>query len=189
MSLFRNTLVSLTGWKGYAVAVGAGLAAGALAAGGGAWTVQGWRGDVKLARVTKAHAHELAKQAQATVAAVEAARTEERRRVAAVEKARDDATKQAALAVADAAHARSEHSRLLVHANTLARAAVDRDPSAAVGSAAGSSAVDLLAFMLGRVSVRATELAAVADRARIAGLTCERAYDVLRYGDLGQVPD
>ncbi|RIQ49561.1 DUF2514 family protein [Bordetella avium] len=33
--------------------------------------------------------------------------------------------------------------------------------------------------MLGRVSDRAAELAAIADRARVAGLTCERIYDGL----------
>ncbi|WP_276330478.1 DUF2514 family protein [Bordetella avium] len=37
----------------------------------------------------------------------------------------------------------------------------------------------LLAYMLGRVSDRAAELAAIADRARVAGLTCERIYDGL----------
>jgi hypothetical protein len=42
------------------------------------------------------------------------------------------------------------------------------------------SAVDLLAYMLGRVSDRAEELASVADRARIAGLMCEKAYDSVR---------
>ncbi|MGV2907629.1 DUF2514 family protein [Achromobacter sp. AGC25] len=37
--------------------------------------------------------------------------------------------------------------------------------------------------MLGRVSDRATERAGVADRPRIAGLTCERVYDSLRDGN------
>ena len=43
-----------------------------------------------------------------------------------------------------------------------------------------ASAVDLLAYMLSRVSGRAEALAGVADRARIAGLTCERAYEAVR---------
>jgi hypothetical protein len=38
----------------------------------------------------------------------------------------------------------------------------------------------LLAYMLGRAVDRATALAGIADRARIAGLTCQRAYDSLR---------
>ncbi|WP_414134455.1 DUF2514 family protein [Bordetella avium] len=43
----------------------------------------------------------------------------------------------------------------------------------------GAAGADLLAYMLGRVSDRAAELAAIADRARVAGLTCERIYDGL----------
>ena len=54
------------------------------------------------------------------------------------------------------------------------------DPDAADGSPTGASAVDLLAYMLSRVSGRAEALAGVADRARIAGLTCERAYEAVR---------
>jgi len=61
----------------------------------------------------------------------------------------------------------------------LARTAAARDPAAANGSPSGAGAVDLLAYMLRRLSDRAAELAGVADRARIAGLTCERAYDGL----------
>ncbi|MGE8631696.1 DUF2514 family protein [Achromobacter denitrificans] len=65
-------------------------------------------------------------------------------------------------------------------ANTLAHAAASRDSAAADGSPAGADAVDLLAYMLGRVSRRAEELAGIADNARIAGLMCERVYDDLR---------
>ncbi|HCW20068.1 DUF2514 family protein [Achromobacter sp.] len=145
-----------------------------------AWTAQGWRASAVQARSEATHAAERDAQAQATVAAVEAAREEGKRRTAAVEKARDDATKQAAAAVADAAGARAERDGLRYRAYSLARAAIFRDPAAADGSPAGANAVDLLAYMLGRVSDRAEELAAVADRARIAGLTCERAYDAVR---------
>ncbi|WP_313064671.1 DUF2514 family protein [Achromobacter animicus] len=167
---------SLTGWKGYAVAA----LAGGLLLGGAAWKAQGWRGAATLAMVQADYAREREGHAQASMAAIEAARTEERRRTAAVEKVRETATKQTSIAVADAIRARDERDRLLVRADTLARAAADRDPAAAVGSTAGSDAVDLLAHMLRRVSLRAEELARIADRARIAGLTCERAYDSLR---------
>ncbi|CCJ48978.1 Phage related conserved hypothetical protein [Bordetella parapertussis Bpp5] len=118
--------------------------------------------------------------AQATIAALEAVREEGRRRTAAVEKARDDAQELAAAAAANAVGARAERDRLRTHANALARAAVARDPDAADGSPTGASAVDLLAYMLSRVSGRAEALAGVADRARIAGLTCERAYEAVR---------
>jgi hypothetical protein len=163
----------LVGWRGYAAAA----VAGAVLTGGAAWTAQGWRGDAKLADAEAAHNREREGQAQATMAAIEAARTEGRRRAAALEKARDDATKQAAAAAADADRLRAERDGLHAYANALARAAVTRDPAAADGSPSGASGADLLAYMLGRVSARATELAEIADRSRIAGLTCERAYD------------
>lgn len=167
---------ALAGWKGYAVVA----LAGAILAGGGAWTVQGWRYGAAIADIERDHAKARDTQAQATVAAVEAARTEERRRTAAVEKQRDDAQKQAASAAGDAARAHAERRRLLERADALADAAAGRDPTLTDGSPAGADAVDLLAYMLGRVSFRAEQLAGIADRARIAGLTCERVYDQVR---------
>lgn len=166
----------LAGWKGYAAAA----MVGALAAGCGAWTAQAWRYTAQLADVRAVHAQERDAQAQATVAAVEAARSEERRRMAAMEKARDDAQTLAAAAAADAAGARDERDRMRARANTLARAAVTRDPALAQGSPSGAAASDLLAYMLGRAVDRAEALAGIADRARIVGLTCEWAYDALR---------
>ncbi|MFY2835822.1 DUF2514 family protein [Achromobacter xylosoxidans] len=162
----------LVGWRGYAAAV----LVGALAAGGAASAVQAWRYTAQLAEMRADHAEEQAAQATATAAAIEAVRNEERRRMAAVEIARDDAQKQAAAAAADAVGARDERDRLRARANTLARAAVTRDPALADGSPSGAAAVDLLAYMFGRAVDRAEALAGVADRARIAGLTCERIY-------------
>lgn len=167
---------TLISWKGYAAAA----LAGGLILGGAAWTAQEWRWDAKVARVEAARAQERDAQAQATMTAIEAARDEGRRRTAAVEKARDDAKNQAAAAAADAAGLRAERDGLRARVNALARAAAARDPDAAEGSPAGTDAVDLLAYMLSRVSRRAEELAGIADRARIAGLTCERSYGALR---------
>jgi len=165
----------LAGWRGYvATAVLA-----ALVAGGGAWKIRSWWEDASEAKAAASFALERDTEAQATVAAVEAARAEERRRTAAVEKVRDDAQKEAAAAAADAAGLRAERDGLRAHANALASAAVSRNPNLAHGSPAGADAIDLLAYMLGRVSDRATEVAIVADRARVAGLTCERAFDAL----------
>jgi hypothetical protein len=163
----------LVGWRGYAVAV----VVGAVAAGGVAWTAQAWRYTAQLAEVRADHAEDQAAQAKATVAAVEAVRNEERRRMAAVEIARDDAQKQAAAAATDAAGARDERDRLRARANTLARAAAAEHPALADGSPSGAAAVDLLAYMLGRAVDRAEALAGIADRARVAGLTCERVYN------------
>lgn len=176
MSALMHVAGVLAGWRGYAVAA----LVGGLVLGGAAWTAQGWRWDAKLARAEATYAAERDAQAQAAMTAVEAAREEGRRRTAAVEKARDEAQGMAAAAAADAVGARAERDRLHTHANALARAAVARDPDAAGGSPPGAGAVDLLAYMLSRVSGRAEALAGVADRARIAGLTCERTYDEVR---------
>ncbi|WP_245191761.1 DUF2514 family protein [Achromobacter insuavis] len=179
MSALTRAAGALAGWKGYVAAA----LAGAFAAGSATWTVQAWRYTAQLADVRAAHAQERDAQAQATVAAVEAVRNEERRRMAAVEIARDDAQKQAAAAASDAADARDQRDRLRARANTLARAAATRDPAFAEGSPSGAAAVDLLAYMLGRAVDRAEALAGIADRARIAGLTCERAYGEMSHLD------
>lgn len=167
---------ALMGWKGYALAgVGA-----AVVAGGVAWIAQSWRYEAKLSDLRSEHALYIESQATAALAAVESARTEERRRTAEVEKARDNAKEKSRLAAVDAGNARSELSGLLKHAGALADAAIASNPDASNGSPPGADAVDLLAYMLRRVSERAAELAAVADRARIAGLACEHAYDGLQ---------
>lgn len=176
MSALARAASALAGWKGYAAAA----VAGALLAGGAIWTAQGWRYSAHIAEIERDQAKAWDDQAQATVSAIEAARTEENRRTAAVEKQRDDAQKQATAAVDDAARAHGERRRLLERADALVSAAADRDPALTDGSPAGADAVDLLAYMLGRVSFRAEQLAGIADRARIAGLTCERVYDQVR---------
>lgn len=176
MSAATRAAGALAGWKRYVMAA----LAGAFAAGSATWTAQAWRYTAQLADVRAAHAQERDAQAQATVAAVEAVRNEERRRIAAVEIARDDAQKQAGVAAADAAGARDERDRMRARAEALARTAVARDPALASGSPSGAVAVDLLAYMLGRAVDRAQALAGVADRARIAGVTCERIYEEVR---------
>lgn len=177
MMAASKKLVSLmAGWRGYAAAA----AAGALLVGGAAWTAQGWRYRAEIADIERDYAKARDDQAQATVVAIEAARTEERRRTHAVEKQRNDAQKMAAAAAGDAARARAERRGLLERADALVSAAAGRDSTLTDGSPAGADAVDLLAYMLGQVSGRAEELARIADRARVAGVTCERAYDEVR---------
>ena len=61
-------LGALAGWRGYAAAAFAGAAV--------AWIAQGWRYGAEIAELQRQQAEENDAQAQATVAAVEAARTE-----------------------------------------------------------------------------------------------------------------
>lgn len=170
----------LAGWRGYAAAAAAAAVAAAALGVAGTWKVQDWRYEARIGDLRREHAEQRDAEAQATVAAIEAVRNEGRRRMAAVESVRDDAQKQAAAAVADAAGARDERDRMRARANALAHAAANRDPTLASGSPTGAVAVDLLAYMLGRAIDRAEALAGIADRARIAGLTCERAYESVR---------
>lgn len=176
MSALARVAGVLAGWRGYAVAA----LLGAIVVGGSTWTVRGWLANASEARAASDRYKERLAEAEANMAAIEAAREEGRRRTAEVEKVRDEAKKQAAAAAASAASARTERNRLRERADALARAASGRDPSAADGSPSGADGVDLLAYMLGRVSDRAAELAGIADEARVAGLTCERVYDALR---------
>lgn len=163
------------------LAVIGGLLAAALSA-GSAWMAQGWRKDAEIAAQAAAYATERDAQAQAALAAIEAVREEGRRRIAVVEKARDEAQKLAAVAASDADGVRADLSRLRAHASALARAAAARDPAAADGGSAGADAVDLLAYMLGRVSERAAKLAEIADSARLAGRICESIHQSLSEG-------
>lgn len=162
---------AVMGWRAWAAVAGAVVLVAVV------WKVQDWRYGARIAQMEQA-------QAETIVAAVEAARDEERRRLAVVESARDDAQKQAAAAAADAAGARAERDRLRARTNALAQAAAARDPALADGSATGTAPADLLAYMLERAIDRAEALAGVADRARIAGLTCERIYDEVRAGQM-----
>lgn len=52
-------------------------------------------------------------------------------------------------------------------------------PATASGGQAGTTGSELLAELFRRADQRAGELAAIADQARIRGLTCEAAYDAL----------
>ena len=90
---------------------------------------------------------------------------------------------QIAQAVADADHARAVSDGLHDEAAKLAArlAASERARRAATASesATGTTGSELLAELFRRADQRAGELAAIADQARIRGLTCEAAYDAL----------
>ncbi|MEX3556616.1 MAG: DUF2514 family protein [Burkholderia gladioli] len=120
---------------------------------------------------------EQAKQQKATLAAVNAARVEEQRRTAAQQEIADEASKQRNVARADAATAASAADGLRRQVAALVSRARHSTPAA--GSAPADDPIGVLADVLGRADERAGELAAYADRARIAGQACERSYDAL----------
>lgn len=85
--------------------------------------------------------------------------------------------KDAVAADAAADGMRRQTSRLFA-----ALRAATRDPGPAVGSAPAAdpgAALDLLAGLLSGTDSLASELGKALDRSRLAGLTCERAYDSL----------
>lgn len=140
---------------------------------GGAWQVQDWRYGKQLADIGEA-------QAIAITNAVSVARIEEQRRQATVNEEARNAREQNKTAALDAGIADVAGDRLHLEANNLASSACPGDPGAAQRGASATRAAMVLSDLLQRADKRAGELAAAYDRARIAGLSCERIYDSLK---------
>jgi len=118
------------------------------------------------------------KYAEARAAAERQARSEETRRAAAVEGIRRDAKQQIDQAQADASAADATADSLRQQlAERTRRASADTCSDA--GSQTARSTLILYSELLDRADARAGELAAEADRRRIAGLACEAQYDSL----------
>ena len=138
---------------------------------GGTWCVQDWRYGKQLAQIER-------DQALALKNAGDVARQEEQRRQAAVNKEASDAREQNKAATVDAGAADAAGERLHVEAGKLAATACV-DPGTAQRGASATRAAMVLSELFQRADKRAGELAAAYDRARIAGLACERSYQSL----------
>ena len=137
-----------------------------------AGTVQGWRYGEQIAEINAA-------QAQAVTDAVTQARAEEHRRINTLEVIADDTRNKLDAAHADAVASRTAAAGLrqqLADYRKRARCS----PPATGGGATAEDPLYLLSVVLTRADDRAGELAEFADRAHIAGRTCEAAYDSLR---------
>lgn len=132
------------------------------------WLVNGWRSYAALVELDRRHS-------EAAAAAQLAARIEEQRRLAAIEEVQRHAQEQLAAVAADAAAADRTAAGLREHVERLSRRPA-RCPSAAGGGEAADPARLVLAELLLEVERRGRELAAEADRRRVAGLACEAAY-------------
>ena len=139
---------------------------------GGAWQVQDWRYGKQLAEIGKA-------QAIAIAEAGSSARQEEQRRQSAVNKEASNAREQNKIADVDARTADAAGDRLHVEAGKFAATACG-DPGAAQRGASATRAAMVLSDLLQRADKRAGELAIAYDRARIAGLACERSYRAIQ---------
>lgn len=116
----------------------------------------------------------------AALKATAEAREEEQRRVAAHQEIAHVAELSRTRADADRRAADAAGQRLQQRvAATAARCDAASNPAVASPGPAASAPGDLLAEVQRRIDDAAGELADAADRARIAGLSCERAYDAL----------
>lgn len=138
---------------------------------GGTWQVQDWRYGEQLVELERDHA-------VALKSAGDEARKEEHRRQASVNKEASDAREQNKAATVDAGTADAAGDRLHVEASQFAATACGDSGPAQRGASATRAAM-VLSDLLQRADKRAGELASAYDHARIAGLACERSYQVM----------
>lgn len=155
----------------------------ALSAVGGAWVTGAlWAAD--LSAVKQGHAETLSAIEHRRSQAQAQARSEEQRRQTAIEGIRKDAHGQIEQAKADAVAATARADSLQQRAARVAGRS--SCPAGNTGSTAGGPPTNtpalLLADVLSRIDARAGELAAYADRARIAGEVCERSFNAVKGG-------
>lgn len=139
-----------------------------VAAGVAVW---GWSGHARYGALKKDVVEQTAKSDKEQ-------RDEEKRRALEHAKMLDKAVAEREQSRLDADRARAAEQRLrrkLADEQARARSEASRDPA----SAAGWTAAEALGKVLGDCVARYRELGEEADRARDAGLACERAYDAL----------
>lgn len=160
-------------WGLYAACAVAGVAT--LAAG-----VQTVRLAHEQSKTAQVEAQMAKQRADATKAAL--VETQRLRAIAATQareqtEALNDAQKSIDIAKSDARTASRTADKLLIYASELAGRCAAKSSAAPSGASPAASAPgDLLAELLGRVNAAAGEIAEHADRARIAGLACERIH-------------
>lgn len=157
-------------WLRYgAVAALAGIAVG---------LAQGWRYGERMAALERDWNEErLALESRAREAE-QTARTEENRRQKAVDEVTQNAQKELDAAVARERRAADSRVRSAI-ADYAARHRCPADPGSTASSEAARDPIGVLAELLGELDGLAESYASAADRARVAGLACERAYESL----------
>lgn len=138
------------------------------------WLANGWRLGEQIAEIRADHARAVAAEQQ------RARQIESGWHAGMLEVQRNAQEKLDAVA-ADVVAAGSAAERLRERVAELSRR-----PAACPGAADGGEAADaarlVLADVLGRIDAAAGELAAHADRARVAGMACEAAYEMVGDG-------
>lgn len=120
--------------------------------------------------------------AKAAQAFTEQQRRIELQRQGAIDAIQEQAQQDIATAQRNAAIAAAESKRLQDGiADAITRLQADSsNPGATISSKTRASTSSLLTILFREIDTAAGEYAAEADRARAAGLTCERAYDAVR---------
>jgi len=139
---------------------------------------QGWRYGERIAGLERDWSQERAALSEAARRAETAARAEEGRRQAAIDEVQSHAQQELDAAVRRERAAADVRVRDAVAAYA-ARHRPAADPGAAPAGQAAGDPLSVLADLLGELDGLAESYAAAADRARIAGHACERAYDSL----------
>lgn len=148
----------------------------------GGYSVRATKAEAEVAALELKHAKARERQAAELAATVAEYRAKEASATLAIQKAQDAAHAQLVQAHADAAASRAAADRLQNRVAALVAAQRAAAPAGAAAAGVGPPAhapVDLLADMLRRLDAAAGELGEYADRARIAGLACERAHDAV----------
>ena len=151
------------------IAIGAAVIA-ALSFSSG-WLTQGWRKDGQIASLERA-------QAVSVAMAYEQVREIEKRQQAAMEVIRNDATLQIMEVQTDADTANHTAERLRKELARYQSSAANT--CTATRSEAASDPIGVLIGVLEGLESTGREIAEYADRARVAGDACERAYDSLK---------
>lgn len=158
--------------------VALGVAVGAV----GVQTVRVAHLQASASAVAAERSTERATAAGAAASAIEQVRSEERTIANTITEALNDERSKSEQLAADVLAGAAHVDGLRQRADALA-AACDRprpaSPAAAASGPPAAAPGQLLADLLVRMEQDGRELAAYADRARIAGETCERSYDAL----------
>lgn len=129
----------------------------------------GWSGHARYGALKKDVVEQTAKSEKEQ-------RDEDLRRREAQARAMDKAQADAEAARSDADRARAAEQRLR---NQLAKSRAGSAPSVGATDAVGSPPADTYRELFGDCVARYRELGEEADRHRVAGLACERAYEAL----------
>lgn len=137
----------------------------------------------ELAACGEQRAKERALAIDTAASAVQSAIAEERKIANAISEVLKDERKKTEALADDVRAGAAVADGLRQRARALAAACGGRgpaDPPPTPGSTPAADAGQMLADMLVRLEADGRELAEYADRARIAGQTCERSYDALK---------